>query len=63
MVQSPTTPGEFDMLKNADEPRSDVPPPFIKPHCTEPFYTRSVWHVEECRQTQVRYTPTPANQT
>ena len=25
MVQSPTTPGEYDMWKNADIPRSDVP--------------------------------------
>ena len=26
IVQSPTTPGKFDMLKNAENPRSDVPP-------------------------------------
>ena len=54
VVQSPSTPGQFDMWKNADIPRSDVPPPLlIKSSCTQPYYTRSVWHVEECRHTQV----------
>ena len=43
VVQSPTTPGQFDMWKNADIPRSDVPPPSIKPSGTEPCYTRSCW--------------------
>ena len=83
------------MWKNADIPRSDVPPPpanqtkwykallhqvsltcgrmqmypgqmyppLIKPSGTEHYYTSWVWHVEECRHTQVRGTPTPANQT
>ena len=46
VVQSPTTPGQVDPL----------PPPSIKPSGTEPYYTRSVWHVEECRHTQVRCT-------
>ena len=30
--------------------------PPIKPSCTEHYYTKSVWHVEECRHTQVRCT-------
>ena len=55
VVQSPTTPGQFAMWKNADVPRSDVPPS-IKPSGQKLYYTRSVWHVEECRHTQVRYT-------
>ena len=42
VVQSPTTPGQFDMWKNADVPRSDVPSPTIEPSGTEPYYTRSV---------------------
>ena len=33
--------------------------PPIDLSCTEPYYTRSVWDVEECRHTQVRSTPTP----
>ena len=32
-------------------------PLLIKPNATEPYYTMSVWHVEECRHTQVRWTP------
>ena len=60
VVQSPTRPGQFDMWKNADVPRSDVPPPpLIKPRGTQHYYTRSVWHVAECRHTQVRCTPSP----
>ena len=43
VVQSSTTSGQFDMWKNADIPRSDVPPPSIKPSDTVPYYTRSVW--------------------
>ena len=50
VVQSPTTPGQFD-------PPS---PPSIEPNGTEPYYTRSVWHVEECRHTHVRCTPNPS---
>ena len=70
MLQSCTTPGQiyrctphYDMWKNADVNRSDITPqpPLIKPHATEPYYTRSVSHVEECRCTQVRCTA-PANQ-
>ena len=34
-------------------------PPLIKLSGTEHYYTRWVWHVEECRHTQVRCTPTP----
>ena len=56
VVQSPTTPGEFDMWQNAHIPRSDVPP-LIEPSGTEPYYTRWVWHVAECICTQVRCTP------
>ena len=59
VVQSPTTPGQFDMWKNADVPMSDVPPPSIEPSCTQHYYTRSVWHVAECRHTQVRCTLLP----
>ena len=60
VLQSCTTPRQFDMWKNADVPRSDVtptpPPPLIKTSATEPYYIMSVWHVEECRHTQVRCT-------
>ena len=59
VVQSPTTPGQFHMWKNANVPSSDVPPPTISPSGTEPYYTRSVCHVEECVCTQVRCTPSP----
>ena len=41
-------------------PGQKYPP--IKPSSTEPYYTMSVWHVEECRCTQVKCTP-PANWT
>ena len=50
VVQSPTTPGQFD-------PPS---PPSIEPSGTEPSYTMSVWHGVECRCTQVRCTPHPS---
>ena len=36
VVQSPTTPGQFYMGKNADIPRSDVHPPLIDPSLREP---------------------------
>ena len=43
VLQSPMTPGQFDMWKNADVPRSDVtPPPLMEPSATEPYYTMSV---------------------
>ena len=42
------------MWKNAYIPRSY---PSIEPSGTEPYYTRSVCHVEECRCTQVTSTP------
>ena len=48
MVQSPTTAGQFDPS-----------PPSIKHIGTEPYYTRSVCHVEECRHTQIRCNPLP----
>ena len=51
MVQIPTTPGQFD----------PPTPPSIEPSGTEPNYTRSVWHVEEYRHTQVRCTPHESN--
>ena len=60
LVQSITTPGEFDMWKNVDIPKSDVSPPSIKPSHTESYYTSSVLHVEECSCTQVRCIP-PSN--
>ena len=34
-------------------------PLLINLSATEPYYTKSVWHVEECRCTQVRCTPIP----
>ena len=42
VIQSPTTPCLFDMLQNADIPRSDVHPLLIEPSATEPYYTMSV---------------------
>ena len=54
VVQSPTTPCQFDIWKNAGIPRSDLHPPLIEPSATELYYTMSVWYVEECRCTQVR---------
>ena len=60
VLQSPTTPCEFDMWKNVDIPSSDVSLPLlINLSGTEPYYTMSVWHVEECTHTQVRCTPPP----
>ena len=56
-LQSPTTPCQFDMWKDAGIPRSDLHPPLIEPSAIEPYYTMSVWHVAECRCTQVRCTP------
>ena len=53
LVQSTTTPCVFHMWQNADMTRSDIPPPSIEPSGTEPYYTRSVWHVAECRHAQV----------
>ena len=57
VLQSPTTLCQFDMWKHADIPRSDVSPLLIASSATEPYYTMSVWDVEECRDTQVRSTP------
>ena len=57
VVQSPTTPCQFDMWKNAGIPRSDVHPQLIEPSATELYYTMSVWYVEEYRCTQVRSSP------
>ena len=54
VVQSTTTPGHFDMWKNAAVPSSDIPP--NQPSGTEHYYTQSVWHEEECRYTKVRCT-------
>ena len=45
------------MSKNADIPKSHVPKPLlIILSGTEPYYTMSVWHVGECRHSQVRST-------
>ena len=57
VLQSPTTLCQYEMWKNACIPRSDLHPPLIEPSATEPYYTMSVWHVAECRCTQVRCTP------
>ena len=62
VVQNPTILCQFDMWKNAGVPRSNVHPLLIEPSATELYYTMSVWHVEECRCTQIRCTPS-ANQT
>ena len=45
IVQSTTTPGQLNMWNNADIPRADVLP-IIKPSGRDPYYTRSVEHVE-----------------
>ena len=37
VVQSPTTPGQLDMWKNADVPRSVYPSLSIEPSGTEPY--------------------------
>ena len=48
------------MWKYADVLRSDVPfPLFIKAMPTQPYYTMSLWHVEDCRNTQVSCTLPP----
>ena len=63
VLQSCTTPCQFDMWKNTDVPRSDSNPPITTNQtavATEPYYTMSVWHVEDCRCTQVKCTA-PAN--
>ena len=52
-----TTSCQFDMWKNAGIPRSDVHPSLVNPSATELYYTMSVWHVGECRHTQIRSTP------
>ena len=40
VLQSSTTPGQFDMWQNADVPQSGAPPPpVITPSGTEPYYT------------------------
>ena len=57
VLQSPTTPCQFDMWKHADIPRSDVSPCSLHLVLQSPYYTMSVWDVEECRHTQVRSTP------
>ena len=44
------------MWKHADTPKLDVTP-LIEPCPTEPYYTMWVWHVQECKCTQVRWTP------
>ena len=63
VVQSPTTPCQFDMWKNAGIPRSDVHPPLIEPSATESYYITSVWYVKECRCTKVRCNPHPGHWT
>ena len=41
VLQSCTTPCQFDMWQNADVPRSDIHPSLIEPSATQPYYTRS----------------------
>ena len=63
MLQSPTTPGQFDMWKNADISSSDVTPQTpLSSLVLHSYYTISVQHVGECRDTKVRRTP-PTNLT
>ena len=52
VTQGTTTPGQFDMWKNADIPRSDVHLLLIKPSGTKPYYTRS----HECKISDETYT-------
>ena len=61
VVQKPSTPCQFEMWKNADIPRSDVPTPPSWTLVIEPYHTMSVWHVGQCRHTLFRCTPTPTN--
>ena len=58
-IKSPTTPCQFDMWNNACVPRWDVHPLLIEPSATKPYYTMSVWYVEEGRCIQVRCTSFP----
>ena len=71
VLQSCTTPCQFDMWTECrcTQVRCTTPLikpsgtdpyfiPSIEPHVTEAYCTRSVSHVEECRCTQVRCTPT-----
>ena len=43
-VQSPTTPNQYNLLRNEDIPSTDRPPrgpsQLIKPKCTELYYTK-----------------------
>ena len=59
VLQSCTTSYQFEMWKYAGIPRSHVHTSITNHSATEPYYTMSVWHVEKCRHTQVRCTPTP----
>ena len=94
VLQSPTTPSEFDIWQSGDIPSSDVshppanqpewyralvhhvsltcgrmhtypgqmyPTPWIGLSSTDPYYTMSIWHVQECRHTQVTYTTPSIN--
>ena len=48
---------------NTHTPRADVPP-LIEPKCKEPYYTRAVLPIEECRHPDIpreNGTPAPAN--
>ena len=47
------------MWKCTGVPRSHVHPLLTNPNATKPYYTMSVWHVEECRHTQFRCNPPP----
>ena len=51
------TPCQFDMGRMQPYPGQMYPPLLSEPSATEPYYTMSVWHVEEYRCTLVRCTP------
>ena len=42
-------------------PGQMYPTPWIDPSGTEPYYTMSVWHVQECGHMQVTYTTPSIN--
>ena len=49
IVQSPTTPGQYYILQNADVPSANWPSSLsMKPNITESYYTRSGLHIEQC---------------
>ena len=48
---------EKQSIKHSVFKKGRCTPLLIKPSANEPYYTRSVWPIEECRCTQCRSTP------